>query len=51
MQDLLLFHSNNEYTNAPQYTTFIACVTKRSLLTVNMDILFQRRVTDKLAAG
>ena len=34
-----------------RYTTYIACVGKRSLLTRTMDILFQRRVSVKLAAG
>jgi hypothetical protein len=34
-----------------RYTTYIACVGKRSHLTRTMDILFQRRVSVKLAAG
>jgi hypothetical protein len=41
----------HERASNVRYTTYIACVGTRSLLRRTMDILFQRRVSVKLAAG
>ena len=44
-------HWLHERASNVRYTTYILCVGKRSQSTRTMDILFQRRVSVKLAAG
>ena len=40
----------HERASTVRYTTNIACLVKRSLLTLHMDILFQRNISFKLVA-